>query len=151
MGPTPMFEVSLKETFNYFGATKDLCWSSSTPASRSKLSLPFANTKFAIAEFDFQAIADAAEQYRHHQPGRMTGRRPRLSLERDESIDLRARAVRLANRDFYVAPLSLRQVLAVADELPKLKGLTADNVTGERLTPLAEIVWHRAAPRAIPS
>ena len=72
-----------------------------------------------------------------------------MSLERDESIE-RARAVRLANRDFYVAPLSLRQVLAVADELPKLKGLTADNVTGERMTPLAEIVWiglHRAHPK----
>ena len=26
----------------------------------SKLSLPFANAKFTIAEFDFQAIADAS-------------------------------------------------------------------------------------------
>jgi len=58
MGPTPTFEVSLKETFNYFGTTKDLLVKLNACVS-SKLSLPFANTKFAIAEFDFQAIADA--------------------------------------------------------------------------------------------
>jgi hypothetical protein len=66
-----------------------------------------------------------------------------VSLERDESIDLNmARVVRLAGRDLYVAPLSLRDILAVADELPKVKDVTAENVTGERLAPLGEIVWH---------
>ena len=74
-----------------------------------------------------------------------------MSLERDESIDLAtARTVRLADRDFSIAPLSLRQILAVADQLPKMAGLTAENVSGERLTPIAEIVWQglrRAYPQ----
>lgn len=74
-----------------------------------------------------------------------------MSLERDESIDLNmARVVRLAGRDLYVAPLSLRDILSVADELPKVKDVTAENVTGERLAPLGEIVWHglrRAYPK----
>ena len=53
-----------------------------------------------------------------------------------------ARVVQLAGRDFYVAPLSLRQILAVADYVPKLSGLTAENMSGERLSPLAEVLWH---------
>ena len=59
MGPTPMFEVSLKETFNYFGTSKDLCVKLNACVS-PKLSLPFSNTKFTVAEFDFQAIADSS-------------------------------------------------------------------------------------------
>src|SRR5579885_3134151 len=59
MGPTPMFEVSLKETFTYFGAQKDLVIKLNACVS-SKLSLPFSNQKFTIAEFDFQALADAS-------------------------------------------------------------------------------------------
>jgi hypothetical protein len=74
-----------------------------------------------------------------------------VSLDRDESIDLAsARVVRLAGRDFYVAPLSLRQILAIADHVPKLSGLTAETMSGERLSPLAEVLWHglrRAHPR----
>ena len=74
-----------------------------------------------------------------------------MSLERDDSVDLNlARVVRLGGRDLYIAPLSLRDILAVADELPKVKDITAENVTGERLAPLGEIVWHglrRAYPR----
>ena len=74
-----------------------------------------------------------------------------MSLERDESIDLAgARVVRLAGRDFYVAPLSLRQILAVADHVPKLSGITAETLSGERLTPLVEVLWHglrRAHPK----
>jgi len=58
-GPLPMFEVSLKETFNYFGTSKDLLVKLNACVS-SKLSLPFSNQKFTVAEFDFQAIADAA-------------------------------------------------------------------------------------------
>jgi hypothetical protein len=66
-----------------------------------------------------------------------------VSLERIETIELStARAVRLAGHEFYVAPLSLRQILAVADHVPKLSGITAENMSGERLTPLAEVVWH---------
>lgn len=74
-----------------------------------------------------------------------------MSLERDESIDLAtARPVRLAGRDFHVAPLSLRQILAIADYVPKLSGIGMDNLSGERLAPLAEVLWHglrRAHPR----
>jgi hypothetical protein len=74
-----------------------------------------------------------------------------LSLDRDESIDLAsARVVRLAGRDFYVAPLSLRQILAIADHVPKLSGITVETMSGERLLPLAEVLWHglrRAHPQ----
>jgi hypothetical protein len=66
-----------------------------------------------------------------------------VSLDRDETIDpATARMVRLAGRDFCVAPLSLRQILAIADYVPKLSGIGAENMSGERLAPLAEILWH---------
>ncbi len=58
-GPLPMFEISLKETFSYFGTSKDLLVKLNACVS-PKLSLPFSNQKFAVAEFDFPAIADAA-------------------------------------------------------------------------------------------
>jgi hypothetical protein len=74
-----------------------------------------------------------------------------VSLDLDESVDLAtARTVRLAGRDFHVAPLSLRQILAIADYVPKLSGIGTDNLSGERLSPLAEVLWHglrRAHPR----
>jgi hypothetical protein len=74
-----------------------------------------------------------------------------VSIERDESIDLAAaRPVRLAGHDFHVAPLSLRQILAIADYVPKLSGIGMDNLSGERLAPLAEVLWQglrRAHPR----
>ena len=74
-----------------------------------------------------------------------------MSLDLDESIDLAsARSVRLAGHDFHVAPLSLRQILAIADYVPKLSAIGADNLSGERLAPLAEVLWHglrRAHPR----
>ncbi len=59
MGPVPMFEIALKETFNYFGTSKDLVVKLNACVS-SKLSLPFSNQKFTVAEFDFQAIADSS-------------------------------------------------------------------------------------------
>jgi hypothetical protein len=59
-----------------------------------------------------------------------------VSLERDDSVDLSlARVVRLAGRDFYV---------------PKLSGITPDTLSGERLLPLAEVLWH-GLRRAHPS
>lgn len=74
-----------------------------------------------------------------------------MSLDLDESLDLSsARVVRLAGRDFYVAPLALRQILAIADHVPRLSGITAENISGERLLPLAEVLWHglrRAHPK----
>ena len=59
MGPVPLFEVSLKETFNYFGTQKDLVVKLNACFS-PKLSLAFSNQKFTIPEMDFQAIADAS-------------------------------------------------------------------------------------------
>jgi hypothetical protein len=74
-----------------------------------------------------------------------------LSLEPDENLDrTSARQVRLGGREFYVAPLSLRQILAIADYVPKLSGITAETLSGERLSPLAEVLWHglrRAHPK----
>ena len=58
-GPVPIFEIALKESFSYFGVTKDLVVKLNACVA-PKLSLPFSNTKFTIAEMDFQAIADAA-------------------------------------------------------------------------------------------
>lgn len=59
MGPTPVFELAMKQSFTYFGATKDLVMKLNACVS-SKLALPFSNAKFAIAEFDWEAIADAS-------------------------------------------------------------------------------------------
>jgi hypothetical protein len=58
-GPLPLFEIALKETFNYYGSSKDLVVKLNACVC-PKLSLPFANQKFTVAEFDFQAIADAS-------------------------------------------------------------------------------------------
>ena len=74
-----------------------------------------------------------------------------MSFELDERLDLSgARIVRLGGRDWCVAPLSLRQILAIADFVPKLSAIGVDNLSGERLAPLAEVLWHglrRAHPR----
>ncbi len=74
-----------------------------------------------------------------------------MSLEPDENLDLSgARVIRLASREFHVLPLSLRQILAIADYVPKLSGIGLENLSGERLTPLAEVLWHglrRAHPK----
>ncbi len=78
--------------------------------------------------------------------GRLT-----VSVEFDQSLDLAvARSVRLAGQEFWIAPLSLRQILAIADYVPKLSGIGLENLSGERLSPLAEVLWHglrRAHPR----
>ena len=74
-----------------------------------------------------------------------------MSLERDESIDTTAaRTVRLGGRDWFIAPLSLRQIMAIADYVPKLSAIGVDTLSGERLAPLAEVLWHglrRAYPK----
>ena len=74
-----------------------------------------------------------------------------MSLEPDDKLDFTgARTVRLGGREWIVAPLSLRQVLAIADFVPKLSAIGPDSLSGERLTPLAEVLWHglrRAHPR----
>lgn len=58
-GAVPVFELALKGSFTHFGVAKDIVMKLNACAS-SKLSLPFSNQKFAIAEFDFQAFADAS-------------------------------------------------------------------------------------------
>jgi hypothetical protein len=74
-----------------------------------------------------------------------------VSLERDETIDFTtARVVRLAGHDFHIAPLSLRQILAIADYVPKLSAIGTESLSGERLLPLAEVLWQglrRAHPK----
>ena len=59
MGPVPTFEVFLKESFNYFGVNKDIVIKLNACVS-PKLSWPFANSKFSMQEFDFQAIVDSS-------------------------------------------------------------------------------------------
>jgi hypothetical protein len=59
MGPIPTFEMNLKESFNYFGVAKTIVVKLNQCFS-PKLSWPFANSKFSMQEFDFQAVADAA-------------------------------------------------------------------------------------------
>ena len=58
MGPVPTFELFIKESFNYFGVTKDIVIKFNACVS-PKLAWPFANSKFAMQEFDFQAICDS--------------------------------------------------------------------------------------------
>jgi hypothetical protein len=59
MGTSPVFEIYFKTTTSNFGVAKDATIKLNACKS-SKLSLSFANQKFAIPEFDFQAMADAS-------------------------------------------------------------------------------------------
>jgi hypothetical protein len=62
MGAVPTFELHFKESFTYLGAVKDIIVKLNA-CSAAKLTLPFANTKFMIPEFDFVAQADAANNW----------------------------------------------------------------------------------------
>jgi hypothetical protein len=74
-----------------------------------------------------------------------------MGLEKDERLDLKdARRVTLGGVEFLVAPLSLRQILAIADQVPKVIGMSAANLNSERIEPLADVVWNglrRAHPK----
>ena len=59
MGTSPVFELYLKNSTANFGVTKDFVLKLNACKS-SKLSIPVNNQKFAITEFDFQAMADAS-------------------------------------------------------------------------------------------
>lgn len=59
MGSAPVFEVYFKTSTPNFGVAKDVTIKLNACKS-SKLALSFANQKFTIPEFDFQAMADAA-------------------------------------------------------------------------------------------
>ena len=74
-----------------------------------------------------------------------------MGLEKDERLDLKdARKVTLGGVEFFVAPLSLRQILAIADQVPKVIGMSAANLNSDRIEPLADVVWNglrRAYPK----
>lgn len=74
-----------------------------------------------------------------------------MSLERDEKTDVAAaQAVTLAGREFYVLPLTLRQIIAIADDIPKLASKPGDLLTAELLRAVANVVWiglSRAHPK----
>lgn len=59
MGTSPVFEVYFKTTTPNFGIAKDITIKLNACKS-SKLAMSFANQKFTIPEFDFQAMADSA-------------------------------------------------------------------------------------------
>ena len=59
MGTSPVFEVYFKNSYSRFGVTKDFTIKLNACKS-TKLNLGFANQKFLIPEFDFQAMADAS-------------------------------------------------------------------------------------------
>lgn len=59
MGPVPTFEMNLQETFNYFGTNKTINVKLNQCVA-PKLAWPFTNSKFSMQEWEFQAIADAA-------------------------------------------------------------------------------------------
>ena len=59
MGTSPIFEIYFKTTASNFGTPKIVTIKLNACKS-SKLALSFTNQKFAIPEFDFQAMADAA-------------------------------------------------------------------------------------------
>lgn len=59
MGTSPVFEVYFKTTTANFGVSKDVTIKLNACKS-SKIALGFANQKYVIPEFDFQAMADAS-------------------------------------------------------------------------------------------
>jgi len=59
MGTSPVFEVYFKTSTPNFGVAKDVTIKLNACKS-SKLALSFANQKFTIPEFDFQAMADSS-------------------------------------------------------------------------------------------
>jgi hypothetical protein len=66
-----------------------------------------------------------------------------MVFEKDESLDLKdARRIMLGGVEFFIAPLSIRQIMAIADQVPKVIGLSAANLSSERIAPLADVVWH---------
>jgi hypothetical protein len=64
-----------------------------------------------------------------------------MSLDLDANIDkARAKTITLAGQQFTVCPLPLRQVLAIADQVPKLRGISIDNVSAEKFEPAIAVL-----------
>ena len=62
-----------------------------------------------------------------------------MSIERDPNIDVSAaRKVALGGHEFFVPPLSLRQILAIADYVPKL---TEAGNGSEQRAAMVDVVW----------
>lgn len=65
-----------------------------------------------------------------------------MSLDRDDSVDITAaQPIALGGREFLVAPLSLRQIIAIADHVPAVARLTVQDLAGDKIMPFAEIVF----------
>lgn len=64
-----------------------------------------------------------------------------MSTDIDPSADLKlAKPIILAGQQWKVLPLPLRQVLALADLLPKLKDINIDNLKGDMFLPVVDMV-----------
>jgi hypothetical protein len=73
-----------------------------------------------------------------------------MPFDIDEKVDLtQARTVTLAGRELKVAPLPLRQVIAISDVVPNFAALNSGKVGAEAFDPLVEVVW-RGLLRAYP-
>jgi hypothetical protein len=74
-----------------------------------------------------------------------------MSLEIDPNLDKsQTKQIILAGKSYLVAPLPLRQVLALADLLPKLSGIKPENLRGEMFDPVVDMVA-RGLKKAYPS
>lgn len=63
-----------------------------------------------------------------------------MGLERCQERFDGERSVRLAGREFIVAPLSLRAIMALADYVPKLAAAPTDVIDSTRIEPLVDTV-----------
>ncbi len=64
-----------------------------------------------------------------------------MACDIDPACDkARCKIIILAGEQYYVAPLPLRHVLAIADLIPKLSGITVQNMRGEMFDPVLELI-----------
>jgi hypothetical protein len=74
-----------------------------------------------------------------------------MAYDVDPACDTpRCKTITLGGRDFLVAPLPLRHVLAIADLIPKLAGISIENMRGAMFEPIVDLV-HRGLLRTYPS
>ena len=74
-----------------------------------------------------------------------------MSVDVDKKVDLtKCRKLELGGLDFYIGPMSLRNVLAVSNIVPKLVGkIEVKELSSEKLEPMVEVLW-RGLLRAHP-
>ena len=74
-----------------------------------------------------------------------------MSYDADAACDKpRCKEIKLGGRDFYVAPLPLRRILAIAEVMPKLSGLTAQTINKDSLDAVIDLV-HAGLAKAHPN